>query len=113
MIPADQYDDIGLAVAALLTAAASVISSLVLGFKSRAESRLARETSEKIHSSITQTNGGSSVKDALNRIERGQQEIRADVGGLRVDVRLSQERDVALDARITAVERGCRRQHVE
>ena len=87
----DQVDHILLALAAVVTALGSLIGALVLGLRARTDARQARIAAEAVHTSISSANGGSSVRDALNRIEDSQRDIRQDIGGLRAENRADRE----------------------
>ena len=80
-----------IAIGALVTALGGAVASVTLGVKNLAEARETRVHAETAALEVTH-NHGSSMKDAVSRMEEAQlaisgvvDEIRADVAGLRAE----------------------------
>ena len=106
MIAADQWDVVITAVIASLAVIAAAFGVLVKALLNiRDDVRASKETSAATHQSITTTNGGGSVKDALNRIETQNTEMRRDISGMREEIRSLRDRD-AEDREVSRIEHG-------
>ena len=74
----------------LLGAASGVIAALTLGAKNLAEARATRAAAEQAARQVS-PNHGSSVADAVKRIERSQTSQARSIGGIRDDLRQDRE----------------------
>lgn len=83
-------DALLLAAAAMATALGSLIASLALGVKHLAEARATRAAAEQAARQVS-PNHGSSVADAVKRIEQRQREHSQSIGGIRDDMRQDRE----------------------
>ena len=112
-VPPDQWDDIISAIGAAVAVVIAAVGGVWIKRSSdavKAVQASADQTADAlaaVHTSLSSPNGGSSVKDALNRIEQSQasqahalqqlgmlqSETRKDVGGIREDIRDLRKRD--------------------
>ncbi|WP_130864641.1 hypothetical protein [Acidipropionibacterium timonense] len=76
--PADQWDDVLIALGTLLSAIAALIGALWSGWRTRAE---VRQMHDRLNTETTPDHG-SSLRDAIDRIERTQRGMARDVGRL-------------------------------
>lgn len=83
-------DVVLLAAAAMVTALGSLAASLALGVKHLAEARATRAAAEQAARQVS-PNHGSSVADAVKRIEQRQREHSQSIGGIRDDMRQDRE----------------------
>lgn len=86
-------DALIVAVAALLTALGSIIGALALGAKQLAEAKATRAAAEHTARQVS-PNHGSSLADAIRRVEVRQKEHSASIGGIRDDMRVLREEKV-------------------
>ena len=78
-----------IAAAAMVTSLGSLAASLALGVKHLAEARATRAAAEQAARQVS-PNHGSSVADAVKRIERQREHLRS-IGGIRDDMRQDRE----------------------
>ena len=126
-MPADQWDDLIVAVLVGLTvvgAAAAALIKVLLGIRddvrdARSLAAATQTMAAATHESMQVDNGNGSLRAAINRIESRQEaadvrmtameseqrETRRDVGGMRSDVRALQDRD-AEDRETSRIEHG-------
>ena len=83
-------DVVLLAAAAMVTSLGSLAASLALGVKHLAEARATRAAAEQAARQVS-PNHGSSVADAVKRIEQRQREHSQSIGGIRDDMRQDRE----------------------
>ena len=88
-----EIDALILAIAALLTALGSVAGALALGAKQLAEAKATRAVAEHTARQVS-PNHGSSLADAIKRVEVRQKEHSASIGGIRDDMRVLREEKV-------------------
>lgn len=78
------YDAIIIAIAALITAGGSLVGAVAMGAKNLAEARATRGAAEHTARQVS-PNHGSSLADAVNRIERTVDKLEADADKLESD----------------------------
>lgn len=86
-------DAILIASGAFITAIAGLVASLTLGAKNLAEARATRGAAEHTSRQVS-PNHGSSLADALRRVEARQVEHSKSIGGIRDDMRVLREEKV-------------------
>jgi len=82
----------------LMGALALLVTALWQGYKTRAEVAQIRH---QLH-----PNGGASLRDRIDRIDRRQVEIAASIGGVRDDARADRQALTTLQADATAIHAG-------
>lgn len=103
-----ELDAIIIATGALITAVGGFIGAVALGMKNLAEGRATRIAAEHTAREVS-PNHGSSLADAVSRIEARQREHSMSIGGIRDDARADRQALITshqiLDARIQALEK--------